>query len=267
MILMSEIIARNISDRCEKSQRAFELDLLRGVSVVMMILHHAIFDIRYVFEIDAFAWQESFFFQNLLRPPFVFLFLFVSGVCCSFSRSNYRRALKFAFVAVLFSLVFFIVSKITDSEMYIVSNVILILALGTFAYSVIESLERKKIIKDPEIWIISLAVVVLVLNVLFNRTGSMDMPWLSPLHKSFETGFGMADYMPVIPWISMFFSGALVGRLFYSSRRSLFPEPPSFLMKIFAPLIFTGRNALVFYLFHQPVILMVLFLLRETGII
>jgi len=74
--------------------RVFELDALRGLALFMMFLHHFIFDLRYIFGLDVFAWQESWWFINLLRPLFLNVFLVVSGISSSFSRSNTRRGLR-----------------------------------------------------------------------------------------------------------------------------------------------------------------------------
>lgn len=247
--------------------RVFELDFLRGLSIVMMILHHIIYDLRYILEIDVFAWQESFFFQNILRPPFVFIFLFVSGVCCTFSRSNIRRSLRLAAVAAAFSVVFFIVSRVTQTEMYLVSNIIFILCIGTLICGLTELMVKKKVIRSFDTWMIVAALSSLVLNGALNLITPFTLPWLSPLHRNFETGFGMSDYMPLLPWISMFFAGALAGRWFYKSKKSIFSEPPVIVRRILDPFIFIGRHSLLFYLLHQPVVLLILYVLRFTGIL
>ena len=46
-----------------QNTRAFELDVLRGAAVIMMMLHHFIYDLRFIFGLDVFAWQETGFFQ------------------------------------------------------------------------------------------------------------------------------------------------------------------------------------------------------------
>ena len=41
----------------DKNKRAFELDALRGFAIFMMILHHMIFDFRYLLGLNVFAFQ------------------------------------------------------------------------------------------------------------------------------------------------------------------------------------------------------------------
>ena len=43
----------------EKKTRAFELDLLRGIAIVMMVFQHISYDIRYEFGFDIFSYQEK----------------------------------------------------------------------------------------------------------------------------------------------------------------------------------------------------------------
>jgi uncharacterized membrane protein len=247
--------------------RAFELDFLRGLAIIMMILHHMIYDLRYIMGIDIFAWQESYFFEYWIRAPFVFIFLIVSGICCTFSRSNIRRSLKMAAVAVAFSAVFYIVSIVSKSEMYVFFNIIHILAVGTFLYSVLEWMEKKRFIRDIRLPLLALVIVFMWLEYPLSKLPESFIPVLLPLHEQFAFGLGMADYMPLVPWIGLFFAGAVIGRLFYANKESLLPDAPAAVRRISVPFEFVGRNSLVFYLFHQPALLLVLYLLRITGVL
>lgn len=246
--------------------RVFELDFLRGLAIIMMILHHLIYDLRYIMDLDIFAWQESYFFEYWVRAPFVFIFLIVSGICCTFSKSNIRRSIKMGAVAIAFSAVFFIISIYSKTEMYVIFNIIHILAVGTLIYSILEYLE-KKIIKDIRLPLLMLVVIFMWLEYPLSKLPATFMPILLPLHEQFASGIGMADYMPLVPWIGLFFAGAVIGRIFYSQRQSLLPEPPAAVRRIAGPFEFVGRNSLVFYIFHQPVLLLTLYLLRTAGIL
>ena len=66
--------------------RAFELDVIRGFSIFMMMLMHFAYDIRYIFGLDAFAFLEGTTFWVVVHPLFLVFFVGVSGIT-----KNYRK--------------------------------------------------------------------------------------------------------------------------------------------------------------------------------
>lgn len=245
--------------------RAFELDMLRGLAVLMMILHHFIFDLRYLLGLKVFAFQEAWWFDALLRPVFLFVFLGVSGVCCTFSRSNSKRALKMVLAALLFTGVTTAVWLIADLELAIFFNVLHLLALGTLIYAILE-----KKIKNQKYF---LPILVLAGSLLI--WGGTIIPYaprpqgylLLPLGFLPQNAVTMGDYMPILPWLGFFFIGAALGRLLYAQGCSLLPNASQRLLRVVSPFTWLGRNALMVYIFHQPIILLVLFGLRWVGLI
>ena len=70
----------------QKKDRAFELDALRGVAIVMMMFMHFSYDIRYEFGFDTFEYLRSAWFWTFVHPIIIVLFVGLSGICCSFLR-------------------------------------------------------------------------------------------------------------------------------------------------------------------------------------
>lgn len=260
-------VNKNIKTDIKTFRRAFELDALRGLSVIMMILHHLIYDLRYIIGLDVFAWQDSYFFIDWVRAPFVFIFLFVSGICCSFSRNNFIRAAKMAAAALLFSIVFYIVSIVLDSEMYVFFNVLHLLTFGTFLYAVLAWLEKRFSFRWGNAVLILLGILFLWMSYPLSNISASHIPALIPLSEQFALGVGMADYMPLVPWFGIFLFGALFGRLYYKEKESLCLLCPAIIVNILKPFGFVGRNAMLFYLFHQPIIIGALYLFQFLGII
>lgn len=250
-----------------KAVRAFEIDSLRGLAIIMMILHHFIYDLRYIMELDLFAFQESMIFIYWIRAPFVFIFLFVSGISCSFSKNNFRRSAKMAIFALLFSGAFYIISLYSGMEMYVIFNILHILAFATLFYAVLSFFEKKYDFKGVNAALIFAGIIFMWLAFPLSKLGSADIPLLIPLYEGFAGEIGMADYMPLVPWLGMFISGALFGRLYYHERKTLFPLIQNKIKYITLPFEFVGRNSLLFYLLHQPVLIGILYLLRFLGII
>lgn len=78
-------------------------------------------------------------------------------------------------------------------------------------------------------------------------------------------GFFSTDYFPLIPWLFLFWAGFYLHHLVERTAQSLRPLRRS----VCPPLGWLGRNSLMLYLLHQPVIYgvltMVFLLLRRGG--
>jgi uncharacterized membrane protein len=131
-----------------KNVRAFELDALRGLSIVMMLGHHFIFDVRYLLEIDMFAFQESEIFISLAQPLFLSIFLSVSGICCQFSKNNLRRAVRMGIAALTLSVMMGVFSILFDEGLFVFFNILHLLTVGTLIYWLIYKLEARKARKE-----------------------------------------------------------------------------------------------------------------------
>ena len=105
-----------------RSSRIWELDFVRGFCIVLMILDHTLYDLAYIFRPQWFSGQKasgilyeltnlasSGYFPWILRDAgwwaAVFCFIFICGISCSFSHSNFKRGLRLAAVALLLTAV------------------------------------------------------------------------------------------------------------------------------------------------------------------
>ena len=197
------------------------------------------------------------------------MFLIVSGICCSFSRSNTRRGLRLLGVALLFTAVSLPLARLTDSPLAILFNVLHLLAVGTLLYAGLTVTERRRGRRVPavDVALILLAVVLVYFAGLLPHWADYGSYWLLPLGLLPASVIGMADYLPLIPWLGFFLIGAVIGRQIYAGQSSAFPKAPSWLVLASQPLVFMGRRSLLIYVLHQPILLAVLFSLRLAGLL
>ena len=80
----------------------------------------------------------------------------------------------------------------------------------------------------------------------------MSVPWLFPLGLT-TAEFASSDYFPLLPNLGWFLTGALLGRTVYRKGESLLPRVPSGAAPVRA-LAWCGRQSLLLYLLHQPVL-------------
>lgn len=242
--------------------RIWELDFLRGFSVLMMIGDHLLYDLasfpvwfrnyyqvnlEWIRDLSGFA---AMYWGSDLRTYghwfFIILFFGVSGISFTFSRNNLKRGLKFAGVAVLIFLFTYFGEKWTGIQLTIVSGVISIFALSTL----LAWLLRK--IWNNDVFIFIVGTLAVLLGFFLGgdaRPGALT--WANvPLMFLGFVEYG-ADYFTLFPYSGFLILGTVVGNRLYRSRKSLFPHLDRGWN---APACFVGRNSLWFFLLHQPVI-------------
>lgn len=268
-----------------KRTRIWEIDFLRGVCVILMILYHLLLMLSEHFGpawygttiagdsagAEFCRWCREFYNSDTLatlHTVVLFVFFSISGISCTFSRSNFRRGLILAGVALLYTLVTYTLeSLLSVSGILVTFGVLHFYAVCILAYAAIDFLCRDKI------WLrtsICAAIIVVVLCVYFLYTPPADTPlWLGivfPPRDFFgnESLFytpaqiSPGDLFTLIPWASFFFAGTLLAPLLYTRRCSLLP----FLDKGWhKPVGFVGKYAIFFYLAHVVVIAVVLMLI------
>ena len=260
--------------------RAFELDALRGFALFLMMCHHTIFDFRYLLGMNLFAFQDSNWFNYLLQPIFLCIFIGVSGVCCQFSRNNLKRSLKLLLLALGFSAVMCLFSWYTHEGLYVFFNILHLLFVGTFLYGLFALWEDRHDRKLPdnatdqeiskprrEIGLIILTGALLFSDRLIDVYAyNIHSYWLLPLGFLPSNFISMGDYLPILPWLGFFFMGVVIGRMAYKGKKTLFPDAPHTVLRAARPFEWLGRNSLLIYLIHQPIILAILFGLRYLGV-
>ena len=247
-----------------RSDRAFELDLLRGIAICMMVFMHFSYDVRYEFGISTFSYLVSDWFWAFVHPVILVLFVGVSGVCCSFSRSNVKRGLTLMSFALLFTVTTLIVTYVLGIYCLILFNVLHLLALSTLVYALLDFLCTKSgISRNAGTFIIGLiGIYIIVLNNeihLYDYSTSNML--FFPIGFRIDDAWPVADYMNIIPWMGVFLTGSALGRSCYAEKKSLFPDAPNAVRKISSPFEFLGRHSLFIYLVHQPVIYGILYII------
>lgn len=213
------------------------IDALRGLSVVLMVIHHFLYDL--VVLAGAPLWLFTNPVLDVLHYIFAGLFVFLSGVSSRFSRSNIRRGLKVLAAALLISLVThlpFINAPIVFGILHLLSFCMLFYGLTARLWNRIP----RKI--APFLYIALLVGSAIAVSYPLEGPGLWLFGWVQP-------GFYSADYFPLFPWLFVFllgtWAGAYVveGRLperFYTWTVPFFPE--------------VGRRSFLIYLLHQPVL-------------
>lgn len=254
-----------------KKKRVWELDFLRGFAVIAMCFDHLMCDfvfLKYWFsnyrevnnafiarmvKFASMYWDSAFRFWA--HYIFVFLFLFLVGTSCAFSRDNVKRGSQLFVVAWVFTGASLVMKKIGFLEDGIIFGILDCIALSILCAAAVDI--ATKPCRAANI------LAPLVLGVTIWSVGIYMKFWDlgSPYDSRFTSahlidyimgtrGYG-DDWFGIFPYVGAVLMGMYFGKTAYAKRESLLPQLDG---KWNKPVNFVGRHALIFYIVHQIVI-------------
>ena len=236
-----------------KKERVWELDALRGLCILCVIVVHFIFDLQT-------------FLGLPLRLPGVYrfiqdnggvLFILLSGICATLGRRSFRRGLIVFACGMLITAVTLTMVHLGLAGRAIAIHFGVLHLLGT-AMMLYPLLRR---LPAGALALLGAAIVLAGYALLARR---YDVEFLFILGIR-SPHYAAGDYFPLLPHLGWFCLGIVLGRTLYRDKRTRFPRAPAQA----APVRFLracGRQSLLIYLAHQPLLYgLVLLLSHFTG--
>jgi uncharacterized membrane protein len=243
--------------------RYWEVDAVRGIAVVLMVLFHLMWDLFYF----------GIYTTNMLGGPWqVFArsigatFLLLLGLSATLvdarleqrvSRPSGRAGSRFSWYLVRGG-------KIVGLGLLITLATAVVLASGVIVFGMLHLLGVSLVLLYPFLrarrWLIVVLALAMIGTGFFLNVRPVGYPWLLWLGLP-PRGWFMVDYYPVLPWFGVALLGVAAGRTFYPAgiRRYAVPEVSG--NWIVRGLSLLGRHSLVIYLTHQPILIGLLILL------
>jgi len=245
--------------------RLWEIDVARGVAILMMIVFHTIFDLSFfaIFPVDVASGFWRYFAYATAS-----LFLLIVGI--SLVISHDRAATKLSGLS-LVKKFFLRGAGIFTLGLLVTLATWFYLPQGYVIFGILH-LIGVSVMLSPfffrfRVWNIPAGILCILIGWFVMSRISLLSPsmLLLPLGIYGPT-FWSVDYTPIFPWLGVVLIGMGVGAFLYAGATRQFTLEP--LPDLFVrPLSFLGRHSLVIYLVHQPVIILLLALVTGTKVL
>ncbi|MEX2425296.1 MAG: heparan-alpha-glucosaminide N-acetyltransferase [Thermomicrobiaceae bacterium] len=243
-------------------ERLWEVDALRGVAIILMVIYHFTYDLDQFGDFDIGAnsgnWQR---FANLSASMFVIL-VGVSLVL-SYARAKNQNSDEWPLIEkyLLRGMRIFGYGMLITIVLWFVSPG------GSIIFGILHLIGVSIILAYPFLrWPLAAVPVSAGLIILGMIIGypQVEFPWLIWLGFRPEDIGTMFDYRPLIPWFGVALLGIVIGHWLYRKGTRQFRLPDLSHLAVVRVLSKLGQYSLGIYLIHQPVILVVL---DVTGVI
>jgi uncharacterized membrane protein len=227
--------------------RFLEIDLLRTIAILLMIVYHLGYDLSYFY---GFPWDVLSGGWLVLERATAILFLLLVGVSFAVSsdrmerqgldvRKRYRRTARRGIRILAAALLVTAATYWMDPATYVRFGILHLIALATFLLPLVRPLKEGN------------ALLALAVFWIGRFVGAVRTPLLLPFGWT-PPGFTTVDYFPVFPWLAAILLGVAIGSLLYGRglpTRHL-PSTPAA-----RRLAWPGCHSLALYLLHQPLLL------------
>ena len=253
----------------KSTNRVWEIDFLRGLSIILMVFDHLFFDLINIYNIHIPLVSDFAGSYKILEYFFAGCFILMSGISSSFSRSNLKRGLRLFLIALLLTLVTYALTlfNVVDKSFVIVFGILHFLAVCMLLSSVLTKLNSYVLIVIGGA-IIACGPFVDKLNELIrldelNHINNYfnNIPNYFAIFGIYNSSFFSGDYFPLVPWLGIFVIGIAFGKIFYKEKKSLikFELKPNLFN-------YVGRYSIWVYLIHQPIIFSILWLIFRLNL-
>jgi len=243
--------------------RFWEIDSLRGLAIILMIMYHFLFDLNY-FNIYQINLSTDFYWWFTRFVASIFIILVGVSLTLSYSRSRLMNAnkqkslfpkyLKRGFKIFIYGLIITLITWVFIREEFIIFGILHFIGLAI-------------ILEYP---FIKYRYINLILGIIFIFVGIMIsyfrlnfyLAWIGVFPLTLNT----VDYFPLLPWLGVVSIGLFLGNIFYRNYKRRFYLPDLSQNKVIQFFSFLGRNSLIIYLIHQPLLIAILYLFGGLDI-
>jgi len=232
--------------------RIWEIDFVRGIAIILMIIFHLIVDLKDFYAYDLDYVTGFWYLEGKLSA---ILFMFICGMSSTLGKNSIRHGIKvFTWAMILTA-----VTYLYNESYYILFGILHFLGISLLSANLMRRL--------PIVWLLMASCATIIVGLLFSGV-FVTNPYLFPIGLMTST-FVSLDYYPLFPWYGVFLVGIVLGKMVSSNKKrlgvrqvpSLQQESPTSLLFL-KNMTWLGQHSLVIYLIHQPILLALLYVLH-----
>lgn len=221
-------------------KRITEIDALRGVAIILMVIYHFLFDLNFfgLTNIDIHSVP-----MVLFQKTIAVLFIGLVGISLTLSENqnkrgyitHFWRGLKLGNIAIVITAA----TWIFPHDGFITFGIIHMIALSTLIAPLFFKLGK---------WNFLLGLGLIGLGIWINTlvVETQFLFWLGLLFQ----GYHALDYYPMLPWFGLVLIGMAIGHEIYRNNEAIF----NIKNKLVDKLAVLGKNSLAAYLVHQVIL-------------
>jgi len=237
-------------------KRFWEIDLFRGIAVILMIIFNYSFAIKYL---NIYSFGNNLLYWYVF-PRFIGgTFIFLAGLSLTLyynqKKNNSRRGIykKLSFRGLKifgYGILITAITFLAFPQAFVVFGILHFIGFSIIFGQFFLRFKRLNLF-------LGLLLIALGLYIQNFTIDCSCLLWLGFIPENFFT----FDYFPILPWFGVTLLGIFFGNILYKNGERRFEIKDfssNFLVKY---LDILGRNSLIIYLLHQPVLIMILLIL------
>lgn len=229
--------------------RYAEIDICRGIAVLMMIIFHFLFDFSFF---SLYPVNVSTGFWRYFGYATAISFVLLAGISVTLKASKYKSDLvciialiKRGVSLLLIGMLISLGTWIYLGEGFILFGILHLIGISIILSPLILKIQKIRFLN----WILGVGIIA-VSPVITSISGPIWLVWLG-VHP--DTFFSV-DYTPLFPWFGIFIIGIAVGEYLYPQGKRAFHIQEGKISG-WSLLIRVGQHSLILYLIHQPVLI------------
>ncbi|MGD1004129.1 MAG: heparan-alpha-glucosaminide N-acetyltransferase [Methanoregulaceae archaeon] len=243
-----------------------EIDMVRGIAILMMIIFHTLFDLYFfgLYPIDVTTGFWRYFAFTIAS-----LFLLIVGISLiisharavqNISKDNESESIKillkyFKRGAGIFGcgLLVTVATWFYLGEGFVIFGILHLIGLSIILAPFFFRFKKNNVLIGV------LCIIIGIVLTSSGMNGSIFSLWLGIPPAPFYS----VDYTPLFPWFGVVLIGMGIGEQLYPNGKRSF-SMPNVPEKLISPFAFLGRHSLIIYLIHQPILITILHIF--TGV-